>query len=245
MSNSSVPVVFLGSLGATAQMWQPQLDSLGAEFQCIALDLLGHGSQPAPEGDYSIEQLANDVLARLDDQGVSAFHLVGLSLGGAVAQMIALEHPERLVSLTLAATAPKFGEAQAWLDKAELVRNEGTGALAETVVGNWFTDACFEKQPELPESYAEAVRATNDTGYAGCCMALAGFDSRERLGEIRVPTLVIAGEQDTSTALDVVQQLHTGISGSTMVTISEAKHLVNVEKAGYFNAALREHLQRS
>ncbi|WP_448852176.1 alpha/beta fold hydrolase [Corynebacterium sp. 335C] len=238
-------VVLLGSLGATRGMWAPQIRVLGDHFRIIAADLRGHGESPAPEGPYTMEELAGDVVELLDDLRVDAAHVAGLSLGGAVAQTLALTHPDRVRSLTLLSTAPKFGEEQAWLDKAELVAKEGTGALAETVVGNWFTDACFARTPELPATYADGIRATDDAGYAGCCRAIAGFDSREALAgveeRIRLATLVVAGEQDTSTAVDVVRGIHERMDGSRMTTISPAKHLVTVEQADLANAVLAAH----
>src|SRR5699024_8771299 len=145
--------VLLGSLGASRSMWSPQVEALSDRFRVVAVDLRGHGGSPAPEGEYDMGSLADDVIRLLDELGARRVHLVGVSMGGAVAQTIALEHPERLESLVLMATAPKFGETGNWVDRAAKVRAEGTGALAEGVVGNWFTDGCFEDNPELPQRF--------------------------------------------------------------------------------------------
>lgn len=233
--------VLLGSLGASRDMWAPQVDALSDSFRVVAVDLRGHGESPAPEGGYEMAMLADDVVRLLDDLGVRKAHVAGLSLGGAVAQTLALDHGDRLESLTLLSTAPKFGESGTWIERAEKVRAGGTAQLAETVVGNWFTDECFDENPAMPQRFIDGVAAAPDTGYAGCCHAIAGFDSRARLGDIGARTLVIAGEQDTSTPLDVVRGLHEGIPGSSMVTISPAKHLVNVEMPAPVNALLRMH----
>lgn len=235
-------VVLLGSLGTTREMWEPQLAALSEKYQVITPDVRGHGSSAAPAGEWTVHDLAEDVIAVLDIEGVQRAHFVGLSLGGAICQDIALEHPDRVVSLTLSSTAPKFGTPEVWREKAELVRDEGTAALADGVVHNWFTDTCFTTIPELPARFKQMVSDCPDTGYIGCCGALASFDSRERLPEITAPTLVIAGKQDTSTPLDVVTSLHDGISGSTMVVISPAKHLLNQETPEYFTAALLAHI---
>lgn len=241
-TTAEVPTaILLGSLGATRDMWDPQVAALSDRARIITVDLRGHGESPAPAGEYAMADLAADVLALMDSLGIASAHLVGLSLGGAVAQTIALDHPERVDTLTLVSTAPKFGETATWLDKAGTVLAEGTGVLADTVVGNWFTDECFAERPELPRRFADGIRATSDTGYAGCCHAIAHFDSRDRLAEITVPTRVIAGEQDTSTPLEVVSSLHDGIPGSEMTVISPAKHLVNVEKPEQVNEALAAH----
>lgn len=230
--------ILLGSLGASRDMWDPQVEALSESARIITVDLRGHGESPAPVGEYSMTDLADDVLALMDSLGIDSAHIVGLSLGGAVAQTIALDHPERLRTLTLISTAPKFGETDAWLDKAENVHANGTGVLADTVVGNWFTDECFAENPQLPARFADGIRATSDEGYAGCCHAIAGFDTREQLGDITVPTWVIAGEEDTSTPLDVVTSLYDGIPESSLTEISPAKHLVNVEVPDAVNRVL-------
>lgn len=238
-------VLLLGSLGASRAMWAPQVRALADRFRIITVDLRGHGESPAPEGEYTMEGLADDAVELLDELGIADAHIAGLSLGGAVAQTLALEHPERVRSLTLISTAPKFGETRAWLDKAELVATEGTGTLSATVVGNWFTDTCFEHTPELPQTYATGIEATSDTGYAGCCHALAAFDSREKLAgieeRIRLRTLVLAGEQDTSTAVEVVRSLHERIDGSRFAALSPARHLVTVEQSELANGILAAH----
>lgn len=233
--------VFLGSLGASRDMWAPQVAALAGAMRIITVDLRGHGDSPAPAGAYEMGDLAGDVIALVDSLGLDRVHLVGLSLGGAVAQTIALDHPGRVDGLTLISTAPKFGEPDSWLTRAETVHTEGTAALADTVVANWFTDECFRADPAVPERFASGIRATSDAGYAGCCHAIAGFDVRRRLGDITAPTRVIAGVEDTSTPLPVVRSLYDGIPGSSLTEISPAKHLVNVERPEEVNSALAAH----
>lgn len=237
-------VVLIGSLGTSAKMWEPQFAALSEHFQVIAVDTRGHGDSPVTEQPYTVALLADDVIAVMDKIDVKSAHIVGLSLGGAIAQEIALNHAERVSSLTLCSTAPKFGTREAWLDKSRLVKKESTAAVADGAIGNWFTNECFENTPEIPAVYKNMIIDCPDQGYANCCLTLAEFDARQRLSEITSPTLVIAGEQDTSTALEVVHSLHDGINDSQMVTISPAKHLLNVEQAALFNAVLLAHLQQ-
>lgn len=235
-------VLLLGSLGADRRMWDPQVRALAGRWRVITADLRGHGRSPAPGGPYRMAELAEDVLDVLGAVNERRVHLVGLSLGGAVAQTLALARPELVASLTLVSTAAKFGTPEAWRGKSELVAARGTAALADAVVGNWFTDDCRRMRPELPQRFAEGIRATPDAGYAGCCGALSGFDSREALAglEPRLArrTLVIAGEQDTSTPLPVVRDLHGRIPGSAMITVSPAKHLLTAERPELVNPIL-------
>ena len=120
---SDAPVIVLtGSIGSTTDMWLPQMDALSAGARVIAVDHPGHGGSPMPTSDtarYTVADIATDLLTTLDALGVASFHLAGLSLGGAVAQYLAAGRAkDRVLSLTLLCTAPKFGEPQSWFDRA-------------------------------------------------------------------------------------------------------------------------------
>ncbi|MCK7675768.1 3-oxoadipate enol-lactonase [Corynebacterium pygosceleis] len=235
----AIPVVLIGSLGSDRSMWEEQTGPLSEKWPLVAVDLRGHGASPVPDGPYSMPELAADVLNTLDDLRVRRAHIVGLSLGGAIAQQIALDAPERVTSLTLLSTAAKFGEEKTWRDKASTVRSEGTEALAHTVAHNWFTPTFGEAGAFA--DYEAMVSACPDEGYAACCEALAEFDSRSRLGEISCPTLVVSAADDPSTPPDVVRVLADGIPGARLESISPAAHLVNVEQAAAVNQLLADH----
>lgn len=235
-------VVLLGSLGSNRSMWDPQVAALCADHEVLAVDLRGHGESPTGTGDYTIAGLAADVLALLDRRGRDRVHLVGLSLGGAVAQWIAARHPARVRTLTLLCTAAKFGAAQGWLDRAAAVRADGTASLAEAVVGRWFTAGLAGRDPELIARSRAMVEATTDEGYAGCCVALAHFDSRADLARITAPTLVIAGAQDPATTPDDMRILADGIADSTLHILDPAAHLASVEQAGPVTSLITAHI---
>ncbi len=235
-------VVLLGSLGSDRSMWDPQIVALAAGHEVLAVELRGHGESPSPAGDYTIAELAGDVLALLDRLGRDAVHLVGLSLGGAVAQRIAAYHPTRVHTLTLLCTAAKFGTPQTWLDRAAAVRAEGTGSLAEAVVGRWFTTGLAARDPELVARSRAMVAATPDEGYAACCVALAHWDGRPDLARITAPTLVIAGAQDPATTPGDMRHLAEGIANSVLHVLDPAAHLANVEQAGQVSALITTHI---
>ncbi|MFI2230047.1 bifunctional 3-oxoadipate enol-lactonase/4-carboxymuconolactone decarboxylase PcaDC [Nocardia testacea] len=235
-------VVLLGSLGSDRSMWDPQVAALTADHEVLAVELRGHGESPVPAGDYTVAELAGDVLALLDRLGRHAVHLVGLSLGGAVAQRIAAHHPTRVRTLTLLCTAAKFGTPQAWLDRAAAVRAEGTGSLADAVVSRWFTDGLAARDPELIARSRAMVTATPDEGYAACCVALAHWDGRPDLARITAPTLVIAGAQDPATTPGDMRRLADGIANSVLHVLEPAAHLANVEQAGRISALITAHI---
>lgn len=235
-------VVLLGSLGSDRSMWDPQVAALAGEYQVVAVDLRGHGQSPTGAGHPTVADLAGDVLALLDRLDRDAVHLVGLSLGGAVAQWIAAHAPTRVRTLTLLCTAAKFGTPQGWLDRAAAVRADGTRSIAGAVVGRWFTAGLAERDPGLVDHSRAMVEATSDEGYAACCLALAHFDGRADLARITAPTLVIAGAQDPATPPDDMRILADGIANSVLHVLDPAAHLASVEQAGPVTALLTGHI---
>lgn len=235
-------VLLLGSLGSTRDMWRPQVGALSAWATVVAADHRGHGDSPVPTGPYRIADLAADVSALVEQLGAPAVHLVGLSLGGAVAQYLAIHRPELVRTLTLMCTAARFGQAGPWHERAAAVRADGTAAIAEAVVDRWYTAGLAGRDPALVARSRAMVAGTPDAGYAGCCEALAEWDSRPDLGRITAPTLVIAGAQDPSTPPETMRLLADEIAGAAMVTLDPAAHLANVEQAGRITQLLRDHI---
>ncbi|HEY9312013.1 3-oxoadipate enol-lactonase [Williamsia sp.] len=240
---SAQTVVLLGSLGSTSAMWDPQRQALSDDgFRVVALDLRGHGTSPRPPGPYSVAELADDVIATLNSLGVNTFHVVGLSLGGAVAQQLAISYPARITTVALLCTAAKFGEPDGWFDRAATVREQGTAAIADAVVARWFTMDLAGRDTLLVHAALDMVTGTDDEGYAACCEALAHWDSREHLAAITAPTLAIAGAQDPSTPPATLQILADGIGGSRLEILEPGAHLVNLEQPAAVSTLLRDHI---
>jgi 3-oxoadipate enol-lactonase/4-carboxymuconolactone decarboxylase len=168
---------------------------------------------------------------------------VGLSLGGAVAQWIAVHAPSRVHTLTLRCTAAKFGEPQGWLDRAAGVRAEGTASIADAVVGRWFTTGLAERDPGLVDRARAMVSATDDEGYAGCCEALADWDGRADLARISARTLVIAGAQDPATTPTDLLLIADGVANSVLHVLDPGAHLTSIEQAGKVTALLAAHVR--
>lgn len=234
-------VVLLGSLGSTTEMWLPQLDGLCNSRRIIALDHRGHGRSPmtpADDASPTVPDLAADVLHTLDGLGVRRFTVVGLSLGGAVAQYIAATS-DRVDGAVFICTAAKFGEPSGWVDRAQTARTEGVSALADAVIARWFSPGFREQNPATTDHFRDMIATTPDEGYAACCDALSQWDFTSRLDEITVPTLVIAGEHDPSTAPDTVKVIADGVDGASYVVLSPAAHLPNLEQPETVNGLVR------
>ncbi|GAA4865009.1 3-oxoadipate enol-lactonase [Pseudonocardia benzenivorans] len=239
------PVVVLGpSLGTDVGLFDAQVAALADRWRTIRFDLRGHGRSPAPPGPYTIADLAGDVLALVDALGVERFHYAGVSIGGAIGQWLGIHHADRLLSLTVCASAARFGAPDSWPVRAATVRAEGTESMVASRPGTWFVPKFAQEQPREVERLLAMLRSTSREGYAGCCEAIATYDVREQLGRITAPTLVVAGAEDPATPVDMVRAIADGIPGSTFVVVPDAAHLVNAERPEPVNRALAEHLER-
>jgi 3-oxoadipate enol-lactonase len=236
------PVLVLGpSLGTSTELWAPVLPALTARWRVLRYDLPGHGGSPAPDGGFTVENLAAALAGVLDGLGVRQAAYAGVSLGGAVGTALALAAPERVGSLVLICTSPRFGPPEAWRERAELVRREGVGPVADTAAERWFAPGFGGAGP-----YVAMLRATDPGGYAACCEALAMFDATARLPEISAPTLVVAGERDLPTPPEGhADRLASGIPGAELTVIGGAGHLAVAERPGPAADAITAHLDRT
>ncbi|GEL17526.1 3-oxoadipate enol-lactonase [Pseudonocardia asaccharolytica] len=239
------PVLVLGpSLGTDLGLFDAQVAALADHFRIIRFDLRGHGSSPAPDGPYTMAELAGDVLELADRLGVGRFHYAGVSIGGAIGQWLGIRHGDRLASLTVLASAAQFADPPSWPVRAATVRAEGTEAILASRTGTWFTERFAAERPDEAQRLLTMLGQTTREGYAGCCEAIATFDVRAELGRIATRTLVIAGAEDPATPVGMVRAIAEGIPGATFQVVPDAAHLLNAEQPAAVNDALRSHLGR-
>ncbi|MFC5665231.1 3-oxoadipate enol-lactonase [Kitasatospora misakiensis] len=239
---SDAPALILGpSLGTSLAVWDEPAGALARHHRVVRWDLPGHGGSPAGlvSAGATVADLADLVLAVADRLDLPRFAYAGISLGGAVGAHLAVHHPERISSLALVCSSARFGEPEAWRQRAELVRGAGTAPLAETAAARWFTPA-FARTPAVGALVADQ-RAADPAGYAACCDALAAYDLRAELHRVTAPTLVLAGRDDLATPPAHSRQLADGIAGSGLVEIPGAAHLAPVERPRAVLDALRSH----
>lgn len=237
------PVLVLGpSLGTDAGLFDTQAAEFAGSHRVVRYDLRGHGGSEVVPGPCTVADLADDVLALLDSLGVGRFSYAGVSIGGAVGLELALRVPDRLERLAVLASAARFANAESYAERAQQVRAEGTAFLVPSRTGLWFTAEFAEREPAEAERLLAMLRSTPAEGYAACCEAIAGFDIRDRIGQITAPTLVLAGAEDPATTGELMRELAEGIPGAQFVVVPGAGHLPNATHPAEVNAALREHL---
>jgi 3-oxoadipate enol-lactonase len=225
------PVLALpSSLGTSIELWSPNLPFWSESFRVLRYNQGGRDS---------VYALGHDFLDLLNELGLARVSLCGLSLGGATAMWVAANAPQRIDRLVLASTSARFGEPEPWLERAAVVRVQGLEPIADGIVGRWFTP---EAPPEVVARFRQELVATPRETYAACCEALAGWDFRDRLAGVRVPTLVVAAAEDSSTPADQAQLIADGIDDATLVVLPDAAHLANVERPEAFSRLVAEHL---
>ncbi|HEU0192486.1 MAG TPA: 3-oxoadipate enol-lactonase [Mycobacterium sp.] len=238
-------VVLSNSLGSTHRMWDAQIAELEQRFQVVRYDTRGHGESPVPAGPYTIDDLADDVMALLDRLGLERAHLVGLSLGGMTAMHVAARNPERVDRMVALCTGTRLPPAEAWSERAATVRAHGSGSVAAAVVERWFTPQYLLAHPEVRADSEAMVAATPAEGYAGCCEVIAALDLRGDLESITAPTLAIAGADDPATPPEKLDEIATGVKDGRLLVVPHAAHLANAEQPGIVTPAVIDHLEQS
>lgn len=233
----NAPVLVLSnSMGTSLSLWQPQMAALTAHFRVLRYDMHGHG-QTTKRGKVTLAQLGEDVIALLDHLNIDKACFCGISVGGLIGLWLARFAPERFYGVAVANTAAKIGDQSSWLSRARAVRQEGMDVVAAGTADRWFTPHFRQHYPEVVEQLVHELTHMDPEGYAQGCEALAAADLRAEVSAIRLPVLIIAGQDDPVTTVADADYLYKSIAGSQRVTLA-ASHLSNVEAADAFSSAL-------
>jgi 3-oxoadipate enol-lactonase len=237
------PVLVLShALGLSLAMWDPQVAPLSRAFRVLRYDHRGHGGSPVPPGRYRIEDLGRDLLRLLDRLELQRVMFCGLSLGGMVGLWLATNAPERVDRLVVCSTAARMPRPDEYAARAKLVRAQGMDAVADRVIGRWFTPAFLTRRPDVVAGIKALLLATPPEGYAATCEALAAMDLHDDLRRIAAPTLVIAAAEDQATPPEQSQEIARGIPGARLVVIPDAAHIANVEQPDAVTNQILDHL---
>ena len=221
------PVVFANSLGTDLRLWDGVLPLLPQENCYIRYDKRGHGLSQCPPAPYSMGALVRDVEQLMDHLGVTDALFVGLSIGGMIAQGLAVKRLDLVRAMVLSNTAAKIGQPEMWQSRIDAVRKGGIASLSDAVMERWFgRDFHATADMQLWKAMLERQPAE---GYIGCSAAISGTDFYTPTSGLRLPTLGIAGSEDGSTPPDLVRETVDLIPGSKFELIRKAGHLPCVE----------------
>jgi 3-oxoadipate enol-lactonase len=235
------PVVLVHGLGGDHDMWLYQVPALCTRFPVLTIDLRGHGQSTKPKQDFTMADMARDVVRLFRSLGIERAHVGGLSLGGMVALQLAVDYPLTVASLVLADTlcgAPPGAED---LIRAalQLIEDNSMAVVARERITNAFSE---HVDPVMRDYLIDRVASNDKTAYVRAARAAFGISLRNRLAEITAPTLVIVGEEDRVTPIPMSEELAAGINGARLVRIPGAGHISAIERPQEFNRALLEFL---
>jgi len=240
-------VTFVTGIANDLTMWDGQVPALAGDFRILRYDLRGHGGSEATAGPYSMKLLVEDLKALLDSLSVRTTSLVGLGLGGAIAQAFAIEHAEKVENLVpcccRARMVPDF--AAMWHKLRGTVQEQGLEAIVEPTVQRWFSEEFKAAYPEVLEKIRKMIRGTTLEGYLGVTAAFLGLDVEDRLPEVKARTLYVSGAEDKlGGPPELMKRLSEKVKGASHVSVPKAAHIANIQNPAGFNQVLIDFLRR-
>lgn len=221
------PVVFSNSLGTDLRLWDDMLRYLPDGLRLIRYDKRGHGLSSCPASPYAMGSLVHDVEMLLDTLDVRDAVFVGCSVGGLIAQGLAVKRLDQVRAIVLSNTAAKIGTAQLWQDRIDAVNTGGIASISDAILDRWFSKA-FMKRPDL-FAWRAMLERQPAQGYAGVSAAIAGTDFYTTTASLTLPTLAIAGSEDGATPPDLVRETAELVKGSRFELMRGVGHLPMAE----------------
>jgi len=226
-------------------MWDAQMLVLEPAYQVVRLDMRGHGQSDVPPGPYTLDELADDVIAVMDSQNIDKAHWVGLSVGGMIGQSLLLRYPHRFISATLADSASSQPEAAGpiWDARIKAVEANGLSSIVDATMERWFTPAGNNSGSSAVAAVKAQLASTSSKGYVACCHAIMKLNYIDQLEKINVPVSLIVGAEDPATPVSASEAMHIRLPNSQLTILENASHISNVEQTDAFNDVLLSFLK--
>jgi 3-oxoadipate enol-lactonase len=240
------PLVFFHGLGWDHELWRGAIDTFSPRYRVLAGDTRGHGRSAKPDVPYTVQLYSQDWAAALKALGIEKACIVGFSQGGMTAQLLALEHPELVSALVLASCVCAANPAgrEKMEERIRAGQAEGPAAAARAAAKSVFSAAYMSAHPQRMDEFVRWRAAMEQAPLVHATRAGYGFDVAERLKTLRVPTLVIYGEEDTLTPPPAVKRVAGQIPAAALVGIAGSGHMIPVEKPAEFTSAIEAFLAR-
>ncbi len=225
------PIIFSHGWMDDCSVWKSQIEFFAKKYKVIVYDHRGHGKSDKPEKDYSIQTLSNDLYSLIQKLNLEKVTIIGLSMGGMTAMVFALDHPEKVSRLVLVGTTAKMSfsmRVQIWI----MMHIFPYKSFARGVI-----DAKYNKPSEqvIKEAMDRALRTPKHAAYECSLEFTKNYDIRDRVSKIKVPTLIIVGDKDNITPVDMSQYLNREIEGSKLQIMPNSKHMPMIDKVKELN----------
>jgi 3-oxoadipate enol-lactonase len=241
--NENLPILILSnSLTTNLNLWDEQVPIFTNHFRVLRYDNRGHGGSSSPKGEYSIDDIGNDILFLMDHLNIDKASICGVSLGGMVAMWLGIHAGNRIDKLIICNSSSDLSPPAPWQERIEMVKAKGMSSIIDAGLTRFLSKNFRESNSPKIEFLKSIMMTCEVHGYSGCCAAVRDMNLTSQLTEIDNPTLIIAGELDPSTPVSHSEIINWEISGSKLTVIEGVAHLSNVEKPDEFNKAVLDFL---
>jgi len=236
-------IAFINSLGTDFRIWDEVAAILSGDFRLVRYDKRGHGLSESGPDRYDMADYAADLAGLLERLGVVRATIVGLSIGGLIAQELYRRRPDLFDALILSDTAAKVGTDETWDARIAEVERGGIEAIADSILTRWFTPDYWANRADDLAGWRCMLTRSPKQGYIAACGALKRADLRPHAGAIATPTLCLVGDQDGSTPVDLVRETAALIPGARLEIVTGAGHIPNIERPDAFAELVARHVR--
>ena len=242
--DQKVPLVFVHGVGLTHEIWKPQIDYF-KDYTALSYDILGHGKTPLKKTNISFDDFSEQLIKLINELNFQKIHLVGFSIGSLVARNFATKHNDRLQSLTLLGSIYKRNEDQQKIvnDRFNLAKKNHT--LSKQALKRWFTDKYLEKNPNTYEKISSILEGNNMENFLKVYELFVLHKNDENFKNIKVNTLIMTGENDIGSTVEMSKNLSNVIENSQLKVIKNGKHLCGIECADEVNLAIKKFIEQN
>jgi pimeloyl-ACP methyl ester carboxylesterase len=234
----SIPIVFIHGVGLTYEIWQPQLDFF-TNYSTLAYDILGHGKSSLKKQNISFDDFSDQLIKLIDELNFQKIHLVGFSIGSLIARNFATKFNDRLQSLVLLGSIYKRTEQQQKIVNERFNQAKKELKLSKLALKRWFTDKYLENNPDTYDKISSILSSNNMSNFIKVYELFVNHKNDEDFEKITVNTLIMTGENDIGSTIEMSQELNKIIKNSQLKIIKNGKHLCGIECADDVNLTIK------
>ena len=240
----SIPIVFIHGVGLTYEIWQPQLDFF-KDYSNLSYDILGHGKSSLTKQNISFDDFSEQLIDLIDELKIEKIHLVGFSIGSLIARNFATKYSNRLQSLILLGSIYKRSEQQQKIVNERFNQAKKELKLSRQALKRWFTDKYLENNTDTYEKISSILSGNNMANFLKVYELFVRHKNDEDFEKIQTKTLVMTGEHDIGSTIEMSQQLNNIIKDSELKIIKDGKHLCGIECADEVNLAIKNFVNKN
>ena len=240
--DQTIPLVFVHGVGLTHEIWKPQVDCF-KDYTTLSYDILGHGKTPLKKTNISFDDFSEQLIKLINELNFQKIHLVGFSIGSLVARNFATKHNDRLQSLILLGSIYKRSEEQQKIVKDRFNLAKKNHTLSKQALKRWFTDNYLEKNPNIYEKISSILEGNNMENFLKVYELFVLHKNSENFKNIKVNTLIMTGENDIGSTVEMSKNLSNVIENSQLKVIKNGKHLCGIECADEVNMNIKNFIK--